>query len=226
MKTVFKLTLLLFASAALAGQLQPIQLPEPTGDASAEAPAASAASPMQAVPAAQPLSNTAAPVVAAPAPAETAAASATEASPAAADVTTTATTATTATPTSLSAAEIARRPPAEWDALIDQRERELDRLNQSRYPSWPSPTSAWMDAQTDRMEARMQQRVQQLQRSIAVQRNRYQSPWDRASSDWWDYQRSRSRLQSLQTREYMDRMMQRGLRSSPYAPGARGPWGW
>ena len=71
----------------------------------------------------------------------------------------------------------------------------------------------------------MEQRMQQLQRNIAAQRNRYQSPWDRASSNWWDFQRSQSRLQSLQTREYLDRMMQRGMRSGPYYPGGRSPWG-
>jgi len=130
-----------------------------------------------------------------------------------------------AAPASLSADAIARRPPSEWNALIDQREQEMQRLRQSSYQTWPSPYGSQMDMLSRRMENQMQGRMQQLQRRIDADRGRYQSPRDRASSDWWDYRRSQSRLQSLRTQEYLDRMIQRGMgpnrgyRGFPRAPG-------
>ena len=130
-----------------------------------------------------------------------------------------------AAPTSLSADQIARRPPSEWNALIDQRERDLERMRQSQYPRWPSAFGPEMNARSQQIENQIQDRMQQLQRRLDAQRYRYQSPWDRASSDWWDYQRSLSRLQSLRTQEYLDQMMQRGMAPNhgyPSYPGARG----
>lgn len=135
-------------------------------------------------------------------------------------------TTTPASPASLSADEIARRPPSEWNALIDQREREMERMRQSRYPTWPSPYSGQMDACSQQMEQQIQGRMEQLQRRLDAQRYRYQSPWDRASSDWWDFQRSQSRRQSLRTQEYLDRMMQRGMGPNQGYPAYRRPRRW
>ena len=139
--------------------------------------------------------------------------------------------AATTTATSLSADEIARRHPSEWNALIDQREREMARMRQSSYPTWPSPYSGGIDRRSQQMQNQIQGRVEQLQRRIDSERYRYQSPWDRASSDWWDYQRSQSRLESLRTQEYIDQMIQRGMGPNPGGPnqgyrGYRRPRGW
>ena len=139
--------------------------------------------------------------------------------------------AATTAPTSLSADEIARRHPSEWNALIDQREREMERMRQSSYPTWPSPYDRGIDHRSQQMQNQIQGRVEQLQRRIDSERYRYQSPWDRASSDWWDHQRSQSRLQSLRTQEYLDQMMQRGMGPNQGGPnpgyrGYRGPRGW
>ena len=132
----------------------------------------------------------------------------------------------TPAPTSLTADEIARHHPSEWEALIDQRERDLQRQRQNSYMTWPSPYGGQMDGMTRRMEDQMASRMQQLQRRMDFQRNRYQSPWDRASSDRWDYQRSQSRLQSLRTQEYLDRMIERGMGPNRGYQGYRGPRGW
>lgn len=133
-----------------------------------------------------------------------------------------------ATNAPLAAAEIMRRPPSEWDALIEQKEAALRAQRQAAYPPrspWADPYGQWMSSRIDAMERRMDAQYRQLQRQVDSQRHRVAPPWTSPGYAWSDYQRKLSRLQSLAEQERYERMMQQYMNRGPMMP-PMGPGRW
>lgn len=135
--------------------------------------------------------------------------------------------------TSLTVAEIMRRPASEWDALIEQKAAELQAQREAAFPTrspWEDPYGRWMSSRVDAMEQRMEARYQKLQRRVDSWQRLYAPAWMSPGYAWSDYQRKLSRLQSLAEQERYEKMMQRYMNRGPMtapvmrAPMMRGPW--